>query len=183
MSVAPDTDMEIGHFWSVRSQRIWQSVGAGGVLVFLVLGIEARHVAAALLWDGAFLLISAALFANAFRTGHVRITPDRLVYQSVFRNRSFGRGELKGARIELRTRFPSPRTFNMPVLETSPGKDVAMPELCTPLSPSVHGLKAVIDVHGRRERSKQSLDGLTFWINTWIVSGPLIDKAETQRET
>lgn len=171
---------ESGHFWSIRSRRLWQAIGGGGALVFVVLGVQASasHSAAGLEWDSVCLLFCVVIFANAFRTGHLRLTNDGLVYQAVFRNRRFRRGDIKDARIEERMRFPSPRTFNMPVLVTSSGKQIPLVEINTPLSSSAHVLKAIIEVDGSPERSRQSLDGLAFWIQAWIASDDWIEVSQ-----
>src|SRR5580704_8929868 len=99
------------HFWSIRSRITWQLIGGGIFAAFAALGIEAlvnearnhQSEAPALVSVSVCMVIAVFIFANAFRTGHLWLTRDRLTYQAVFRSNHFSRQEISGARIEVRT--------------------------------------------------------------------------------
>jgi hypothetical protein len=172
------------HFWSPRSRLTYQWIGAAGACVFIGFGIAAlvdphANTGPSLGFSAALLLVCLAIFANAFRGGHLRLTKDRLTYQSVFRNYHFTRDEIANVAVEVRTRNPSPRKFTMPVLQTTSGNPIPLPELCTPFDASIAVLVADIEVGGSVERSRESLERLAAWVQAWISSDDWIQSVES----
>jgi hypothetical protein len=170
------------HFWSPRSRLTYQSLGAVGACVFVGFAAYAlvdpnANKGPVLGWSGALLLFSLVILGNAFRSGHLRLTEDHLTYQGVLRNYHFTRAEVADLTVEIRTRAPSPRKFTMPVLATTSGTRMPLPELCTPFAASIPVLIADIEVGGNAERSRESLESLAAWVQAWIASEDWIQSA------
>ena len=178
-------------FWSFRSRLMWRTIAilAGlffvgqGIYAIVVGNVDPTRKTFVIAVDTVFSIACLGLLMNSFFAGHLSLTRDRLTYRAFLRTRSYSRKDLLRAETQVRTRLPFPRRFNMPVLIEHSGRQYPLVELNTPLATDLYVLKSQVRVVSTEEDAQESLDGLTEWINSWIVSEDWISDRDRSNVT
>jgi hypothetical protein len=167
---------EFCEFWSVRSRRTAQLLGGAGTVIFVGFGVAAftsqsrgNDQTGTLTISIVFLVASVALFIRAYFVGHLTLSRDHLKYTGYFGTHRIPRSRIETAFVDQRQRFPSPRSFNMPIVSMKGGPEKALVELCTPFATNSEELRSIVRATDGTERSSESLEGLVAWINSWLA--------------
>lgn len=174
-------------FRSIRSRWTGWLVGLLALIYAGALGIEilakqSRQPTGAVVVAIVLVLctVGVGLLLNALRSGHLTLTPERLVYHSVFRNREFSRSHVREARAGTFSPWNNWRVFSVPFLVCADGRSIRLTDFNSPVRSDLPTIDARVWRDGNEERSTETLDGLVEWINSWVSYEDWINDSTSQ---
>ena len=162
-------------FYSLRSRRVYLGLGGlatGLCVIFLVVSAftnSGDYLNALTVYVLVVLVPCVLLLVNAFFTARVTLRGATLRYCSFVRTHEFEKSLIDHAFTDLRSRAPSPRRFNQPILVFKDGNERALSDFSTPFSSDSAEIASRIEAHGDTQTDKISLDSMAEWINSWAT--------------